>query len=79
MINVLKGYFGELTVEKGNRFSFLGMNIHVRKDKKIEIEMEKHIEEALDWFGENITEKPANPCETTSRSEERRVVSQFLL
>ena len=24
--------------------------------------MKKHIEEALDWFGENITERPVNPA-----------------
>ena len=35
----LKKYFGELTVESGTSFGFLGMNIKIRTDKKIEIEM----------------------------------------
>ena len=40
------------------------MNIHIRKDKKIEIEMKKHIEGAISWFGENITDRPVNPANT---------------
>jgi len=62
VINEIKKYFGELTVESGNAFNFLGMNIKIRNDKKIEIKMKNQIEEALDWFGENINEKPANPA-----------------
>ena len=62
VINELKKYFGELTVEKGNKFDFLGMNVHIRKEKKVVIEMRKHIEDALDWFGENIQEKPVTPA-----------------
>ena len=34
VINELKTYFGELTVEKGDRFSFLGIHIHIRKTRK---------------------------------------------
>ena len=62
VIQELKVFFGELTVESGRKFNFLGMNIHMRKDKKIEIEIKKHIEEALDCFGENITKRPVNPA-----------------
>ena len=31
VINELKKYFGELTVEKGNKFDFFGINIYIRK------------------------------------------------
>ena len=51
VINKLKKQFGELTVETGKKLSFLGMNITMRDDRKIEIEMKDQIREALDWFG----------------------------
>ena len=43
---------------RGKKFNFLRMDVVIRKDKKIEITMMKHIKEALDWFGKNITENP---------------------
>ena len=51
VISELKKYFGELTVEAGNKFIVLVMNVIIRGDRKIEIEMKNHIEEALDWYG----------------------------
>ena len=54
VINEIKKHFGELTVETGRKLSYLGMNIYIREDRKIEIEMNKHILEALEWFGEII-------------------------
>ena len=62
VINKLKKHFGELTVETGKKLSFLGMNITMRDDRKIEIEMKDQIREALDWFGETIYEKPTTPA-----------------
>ena len=41
VIRELEVHFGKLTVTRGNKFDFLGMNILIRKDKKIEIEMKK--------------------------------------
>ena len=38
------------------------MNIYIREDRKIEIEMKQHILEALEWFGEIIHEKPTTPA-----------------
>ena len=61
VIKELKKYFGELTIETGKKLNFLGMNITFRKDKKIEIEMKKHIQEAIEWYGENITEFSREP------------------
>ena len=39
VIEMMKGHFGDLTVSRGNNHTFLGMNINVRKDKKVEIKM----------------------------------------
>ena len=34
----------------------------MREDKKIEIEMKDQISEAINWYGENISEKPVTPA-----------------
>ena len=39
VVDTLKGYFGDLSVTEGKNFDFLGMNITMRDDKKIEIIM----------------------------------------
>ena len=39
VINILKGHFGELTVTRGKKHDFLGMNITFRDDGTVEIEM----------------------------------------
>ena len=62
VINELKKHFGELTVETGPEFNFLGMNVKMRKDKKIEIEMKNQILEAIEWLDEDLTEKPNTPA-----------------
>ena len=41
VIKLVKEHFGELTVTRGNKHRFLGMNITVNKNKSIEIEMKE--------------------------------------
>ena len=50
--------FGKSNVEPSNNFNFLGIDITIRKDKKIEIEIKNQILEAIDWFDEEITKNP---------------------
>ena len=63
VINILKGHFGELTVTRGKKHDFLGMNVTFRDDGTVEIEMKNQIQEALDMVDEpigiNVT-TPAN-------------------
>lgn len=56
VINMVKGYFGELVVTRGKEHTFLGMKIKVRDDKKIEISMEDQQLEAIALM-ENTGEK----------------------
>ena len=37
IIEVMKKYFGELTIIEGNRHSFLGMDITITKDRNIKM------------------------------------------
>ena len=62
VISEIEKHFGKLTVSSGNNFDFLGMDVKIRSDRKIEISMKKQISEALEWFNENITEKPVTPA-----------------
>ena len=62
VVESLKGHFGELTVTEGKKFDFLGMNITIRDDKKIEIEMKDQINEAINWIGEEVNHMPKTPA-----------------
>ena len=42
---------------RGNKHAFLGMNISIMEDKKVEIEMKYYLLESIESFGENIDEK----------------------
>ena len=50
VVKELKSYFGDLTIQKGRKFNYLGMNIHIIEDRKVVIEIRRHIEEALEWL-----------------------------
>ena len=57
VIKEIEKHFGKISVDDGKTFNFLGMNITMRDDKKIEIEMKKQISKNISWFGEPIAEK----------------------
>ena len=57
MVEKLKIHFGELTVTRGNKHTFLGMNITMRDDGKFEIDQKEHILEAIEAFGEDVSKK----------------------
>ena len=50
VIELMKGHFGDLTVTRGNKHRFLGMNITIHPQQKIEIEMKDQLQEAIDMF-----------------------------
>ena len=62
VINILKGYFGEITVTRGKKHYFLGMNITFRDDGTVEIEMKHQILEALDMIDESIGTNVTTPA-----------------
>ena len=68
VINLMKSHFGELTITRGNKHRFLGMNITINGDKNIEIEMKDQLLEAVSMFEQTdgsqvdeIVTSPARP------------------
>ena len=47
----LKGDFGDLVIIRSNEHSFLGMNITMRDDSKVQVEMKDQLEELFEMFG----------------------------
>ena len=54
LVNDLKNRFGELVVTRRNKHTFLGMNVNIMEDQKVELEMKDQFLEAIKAFGENI-------------------------
>ena len=53
----LRVNFGYLVITRGKKHSFLGMNIEITKEKKIQIALKEHLEEVLETFGEEISSR----------------------
>jgi hypothetical protein len=54
VIEKVEEHFGKMTVTRGKKHCFLGMNIILRDDKKIKIEMKDQVMDAIESFGEDI-------------------------
>ena len=68
VIDLMKSHFGDLTVTRGKKHRFLGMNIEINEDKNIEIEMKDQLLEAVSMFKQadgsevdEIVNTPARP------------------
>ena len=55
VLKIIKAHFGDLTVSRGKKHTFLGMNITIRKDKKVQIEMKDQVKETILAFDEDVT------------------------
>ena len=66
VIDLMKSHFGELTVTRGKKHRFLGMNIEINKDRNIEIEMKDQLLEAIHMFeqadGNEVDEVVTTPA-----------------
>ena len=59
----LSEHFGNLSIQRGNSFDFLGMTIKVDRDKKrVHISMEDHIDGAIEMFGEELRSEINSPA-----------------
>ena len=62
----MKSHFGDLTVTRGNKHRFLGMNITIHPQQKIEIEMKDQLQEVIDMFeqhnGDEAIEAVTSPA-----------------
>ena len=63
VIQQISEHFGELTVSRGKRHDFLGMDIEI-KDGKVHIGMKDQVVEAIKWGGGGIQSgrKPVTPA-----------------
>jgi hypothetical protein len=61
IIEQVEEHFGKMTVTRGKKHCFLGMNIILRDDKKIVIEMKDQIMDAIESFGEKIEGTVTSP------------------
>ena len=43
ILETTKKSFGEITITRGKKHTFLGMNLQITEDKKTEIEMEEQL------------------------------------
>ena len=50
VIDILKGHVGKVTVYRGREHTFLGMNVNMREDKNIYIEIKDQLMEAIEMF-----------------------------
>ena len=62
IIKELTTHFGELSITRGKEHTFLGMDIKIRDDKKIEIDMIEQIKEAIEWLDEKIENSASSPA-----------------
>jgi len=61
IIQLLEEEFGVMNVSRGNKHTYLGMNIEI-KDKKVHIMMRDYLQEAIDAYGEAITTNATTPA-----------------
>ena len=66
VMDLMKRHFGDLTITRGNKHRFLGMNIALHPHQKIEIEMKDQLQKAIDMFeqndGKEVTEQVTSPA-----------------
>ena len=76
IIQELTKEIGELSITRGKEHKCLVMNIMIRDDNKIEIEMIEQLKEAIEWLGEEIensTSSPANKKLFTSDDDAKQL------
>ena len=61
VLDQIASHFGELSITRGAKHDFLGMNIEI-KNKKVYTDMKHQVEEALEWGGVQNGTKPVTPA-----------------
>jgi hypothetical protein len=62
IIKEIEKHFGKVVTVRGKTHCYLGMNITLRNNKKVEIKMMKQIEEAINAYGEKIQGEVSSPA-----------------
>ena len=62
VLEAIKGHFGELVINRGNKHDLMGMKITLdRKNKSVIIDMKDQVLEAFEMFGESLNETVTSP------------------
>jgi hypothetical protein len=62
IIRIIESKFGKMTVTRGKRHTFLGMDITYGEDGTATILMKDYIREAISDFGDDVSSKAASPA-----------------
>ena len=54
LLNIIKTHIGVIKIRRGKKRTFLGMNPRITEHKKIEIEMEDQLMEAINLFEKKL-------------------------
>ena len=61
ILTYLEGIYGELSITRGNKHTFVGMDLKF-SNGKVEVSMESYLKEAIEAFPEEINSKVASPA-----------------
>ena len=62
VIERLEEDFGKMTVTRGKKHTYVGMNITLTEDRNVEIEMKDYLKEAIEAYGEMISGTSSTPA-----------------
>jgi len=61
IIEDLEKKFGKMSVTRGCKHKFLGMNLYFENDHTVTVQMKDHLQESIDESGLNIMHEAATP------------------
>ena len=64
VIRELEKDFGKMTVSRGNKHTYVGMDIELLKDGTVSIQMKDYLDESIKAFGENVKGRSPTPAKT---------------
>ena len=62
VIQDLEKKFGTMSVTRGCKHKFLGMNLHFKDDHTIAVQMKDYLQESIDESGISVTHEAATPA-----------------
>ncbi len=61
VLNAISEHFGDLTITRGSKYDFLGMNVEI-KERHVHINMREQVQEAIHWENNQGGCKPTSPA-----------------
>ena len=62
IIKEIESYWDGLTVYRGKKLTFLGMDIEFNEDRSVMISTPEYIDEAIEHFGEDVSKTVTSPA-----------------